>query len=103
MKPSGDIISRGGADGPVVLSVFERILLKRLIALTRLDLLDVHAITRSIDDVISNLARSTTIRPGSFVLGFTRHAASWPVAKGDHQCPNFPKNAPTASGPIANA
>jgi len=70
VQASGDVVPSGSAEAPVVLDVSERVLMKRLVVPSRLDLLDAQSIVRSIDDIIANLSRSATIRQGSFILGF---------------------------------
>lgn len=68
VKSSGEIGETN--EDALVLSVSERVLLKRLIAPSRLDLLDTSAIARSIDDIIATLAHGVATRAGSFILGF---------------------------------
>ena len=70
VQASGDVTSSSNAEASAVLNVSERVLLKRLVTPSRVDLLDAQSIMRSIDDIIASLARSAAIRQGTFILGF---------------------------------
>ena len=65
IRPSGDMVSAGEANVPIVLNVSEKTLLKRLVMPTRLDYLDVASITRSIDDIVASIGQSTAACFGS--------------------------------------
>jgi hypothetical protein len=71
IRPSGDMVSAGEANVPIVLNVSEKTLLKRLVMPTRLDYLDVASITRSIDDIVASIGQSTAVQAGSLILGFS--------------------------------
>lgn len=72
VEPSGNVEVTNQAAPGFDLSVSERVLLKRLIAPARLDLLDADSITRAIDDIVASVARSVSVRAGSFILLFDR-------------------------------
>jgi hypothetical protein len=75
VRRSGDMRSAGDENHPIILSVSERALLKRLVMPTRLDYLDSVSITRSIDDIIASIAQAVAIQPGTFILGFSAREA----------------------------
>ncbi|MDQ1835480.1 AAA domain-containing protein [Massilia scottii] len=66
---AGEVNAANGFN--VILTVSERTLLKRLIAPSRIDVLDSAAIARAIDDIITDVARSASIRSGVFIVLFT--------------------------------
>ena len=73
-KSSGNVEPLEQTDRPINLGVSERLLLKRLIAPSRLDLLDADTIARSIDDIIAGIGRSVSDRTGTFILMVTTKA-----------------------------
>ncbi|TIP93930.1 MAG: DNA helicase, partial [Mesorhizobium sp.] len=68
VRPTGDVESLDSADQALALSPSERSLLRRLIVPSRLDVQDAGTISRAIDDITSNVARSVGARAGTFVL-----------------------------------
>ena len=70
VKRSGDVVAAAGAEGDVILGTAERVLLKRLVTPSRLDSVDATSIASAIDDVLNGIARSVSIRAGSFILMF---------------------------------
>ncbi len=72
VRTSGEIQSAEKSETPIALSTSERVLLKRLIAPTRLDNLDAISIARSIDDIIADVGRSGSSRAGTFILMFSQ-------------------------------
>lgn len=70
VRQSGDVIASGNVDAPLALSTSERLLLRRLVAPTRLDNLDSTSIGKAIEDIIADVARAGTSRAGSFILTF---------------------------------
>lgn len=74
VRASSEIVPRGGSEVPISLQIPERVLLKRLIAPTRMDQLDADSITRTIDDLLTSVGRSVTTPSGSFVMTFDRQS-----------------------------
>lgn len=71
VKNSGEIHSAGRLEVPIALGATERVLLKRLVAPTRLDNLDAASIVHTIDDIIKDIGSSGSSRAGSFIMMFT--------------------------------
>ncbi len=67
VKASGDVVPTKDADA-VQLSVSERVLLRRLVMPSTIETLEAQSIARSIDDIITSIARSVSSRAGSFIL-----------------------------------
>ena len=74
VRASSEIVPRRGSEVPISLQIPERVLLKRLIAPTRMDQLDADSITRTIDDLLTSVGRSVTTPSGSFVMTFDRQS-----------------------------
>ncbi|MBS0546111.1 MAG: DNA helicase [Proteobacteria bacterium] len=73
-RASGEILPRRGSEVPVNLQVAERVLLKRLIAPARMDQLDADSIIRTIDDLLTSVARAVSSPSGSFLMRFDRQS-----------------------------
>lgn len=69
LHTSGDIVSSGSVNTPIILSVSERTLLKRLLKPTRRDYLESASVVRSIEDIIAGVSQSTVAQSGTLVLG----------------------------------
>ncbi|MGO9430302.1 AAA domain-containing protein [Rhodoblastus sp.] len=75
IKPSGDVQTSGkGGGSPIALYIPERVLIKRLVAPSRMDQLDANSISRAIDDLIATVARAVSARAGTFILTFDRQS-----------------------------
>jgi hypothetical protein len=74
VQRSGEVTPVGQSENPLTLSIAERVLLKRLITPTRLDNLDAVSISRSIDDLIADVGRSSVSRSGALILMFAQNA-----------------------------
>ncbi len=74
VKASGDVYPAGHGDSEIILSVPERMLLKRLVTPARMDQLDAHSINRAIDDLIVSVAQFSSARAGTFVVFFDQRA-----------------------------
>lgn len=74
IRTSGEVQSAGKSETPIALSTSERVLLKRLVAPTRLDNLDAISIGRAIDDIITDVARTGSSRAGTFILRFAQNS-----------------------------
>lgn len=72
VRSSGELAAIAPGDGPPSLSNAERALLKRLVAPTRLDNLEAGSISRAIDDIIIEAARSGSSRAGTFIVIFSQ-------------------------------
>jgi len=68
VRQTGDIEALDGPDQALALTPSERAVLRRLIVPSRLDVQDAGTISRAIDDIISNVARSVGARVGTFLL-----------------------------------
>ena len=68
IKPSGECVSAGENNIPIVLNASERILLKRLVTPSRFDLLDSSAVMRSTDEIVASIAQSAAVQAGTFIL-----------------------------------
>lgn len=73
INASGDVVAGSDSSG-IALTVSERILLRRLINPSRLDALDSASISRAIEDIITDVARATSIRAGTFIMRFAQKA-----------------------------
>jgi hypothetical protein len=67
-KPSGEFVSAGENNVPILLNTSERVLLKRLVTPSRFDLLDSAAVIRSIDEIVASIAQSAALQAGTFIL-----------------------------------
>jgi hypothetical protein len=56
IKPSGEFVSAGENNIPILLNAFERVLLKRLVTPSRFDLLDSATVIRSMDEIVASIA-----------------------------------------------
>jgi hypothetical protein len=74
IKPSGDVQASGRAGSSTPLHVPERVMIKRLVAPSRMDQLDADSISRAIDDLIGSVARAVSARAGTFILTFDRQS-----------------------------
>lgn len=74
VRSSGEVTPASHSETPLTLSIAERILLRRLITPTRLDNLDAVSISRSIDDLIADVGRTSTSRAGALILMFAQKA-----------------------------
>lgn len=87
VEDTGDIRSAGRSETPISLSISERALLRRLAAPMRMDHLDADSIARAIDDIVSSVARSVSVRAGTFILTFSQGSdlgnAVYSVSDGD--------------------
>ncbi|MGA3124371.1 MAG: AAA domain-containing protein [Polyangiaceae bacterium] len=73
LKRSGEVAAASADDGPD-LSIAERVLLKRLVAPSKLDAVDAPSVARAVEDILASIARSVSIRAGSFILMFLDRA-----------------------------
>ncbi len=87
VRASSEIFPRRGSEVPISLQIPERVLLKRMIAPTRMDQLDADSITRTIDDLLTSVGRSVTTPSGSFVMTFDRQSklaeAVYDISRGE--------------------
>jgi hypothetical protein len=74
IKSSGDVQASGKGGSSIALHVPERVLIKRLVAPSRMDQLDAESIGRAIDDLIASVARAVSARAGTFILTFDRQS-----------------------------
>ena len=72
VRSSGEVLSAGCSEPPVILSTSERVLLKRLVSPTRLDNLDLDFIGRAVDDILADVGRANASRSGTYVLMFAQ-------------------------------
>ncbi len=68
LEISGDFRSTHDANLPIVINTSERVLLKRMIAPTRFDLVDSSSVIRSIDAIVASIAQRATLQSGTFIL-----------------------------------
>lgn len=68
VRPTGDVEALDEPDQALELSPSERAVLRRLIVPSRLDVQDAGTILRAIEDIISNVARSVSVRAGTFLV-----------------------------------
>lgn len=68
IKQSGEFVSAGRTNVPIVLNASERVLLKRLVTPSRFDLLDSFGVIRSIDEIVASIAQSAALQSGTFIL-----------------------------------
>jgi tRNA A-37 threonylcarbamoyl transferase component Bud32 len=77
--PSGDVLTREGNDA-MSLTVTERLLVRRLVMPARLEALEAQSIVRAIDDIVSTIAKSVSLRTGAFILMFAEQSGVGGVA-----------------------
>jgi len=68
VRPTGDVEALDEPGQSIELSPSERAILRRLIVPSRLDVQDAGTILRAIDDIVSNVARSVSVRAGTFLV-----------------------------------
>lgn len=74
VRASGEVQPLSKSETPIALGTSERLLLKKLVAPTRLDNLDALSIGKSIDDIVTDVARTGSSRAGTFILVFDQKA-----------------------------
>lgn len=74
VRSTGEVTPGGRSASPLALGASERILIKRLVAPTRLDNLDADSIGRSIKDLIADVGRTSVSRSGGLILMFAQGA-----------------------------
>jgi hypothetical protein len=72
ISASGEIRPNHHVSTPIALSASEVALLRRLVYPSRLDHLEAMSISRSIDDIVVEVSRSSTSRSGTYILCFTQ-------------------------------
>jgi hypothetical protein len=68
VSESGDVVPAGRHSPAIELNTAERLLLLRLVRPARMDQLDAGSIGRAIDDLLTNVAQSSSTRAGTFIL-----------------------------------